>query len=187
MELPATDWLELRVAELFRVWRVPPGPAVSVGWNPRLQTTAGRAFAAENRIELNPELLGDWPDEIPAILGHEAAHLAAHRLFGPRVAAHGRHWRALMRLVGLPPEIAHDMPVRTVARRRRRSFLYLRICDRCGERRVARVVRYGVCRCGANDRYLVLRAAASAQGLAMLHAMSLSDVQRRCIMPDQDR
>jgi predicted SprT family Zn-dependent metalloprotease len=186
VELPATDWLELRVAELFRVWRVPSGPAVSVGWNPRLQTTAGRAFAAENRIELNPELLGDWPDEIPAILGHEAAHVAAHRLFGPRVAAHGRHWRALMRLVGLPPEIAHDMPVRTAARRRR-SFLYLRICARCGERRVARVVRDGVCRCGANDRYLVLRAAASAQGLAMLRAMSLSEVRRRCIMPGQDR
>lgn len=174
--LPPRDELEDRVDELFRLWRVPPGPRVRVDWNERLRTTAGRAFGGE-RIELNPELLGDSPDALRTVLVHEAAHVAAVRLFGPRVAAHGRHWRGLMRLAGLPPDITHDLPVRRD--RRRRRWLYLRLCDPCGARRIARAVRYDACRCGRSERFLVLRAAETAMGLAALRAMTLAEARKR--------
>lgn len=179
--LPPTDELERRVAEQLRSWRVPPGEPVRVTWNARLSTTAGRAFVAEHRIELNPALLVDWPDELPKILVHEAAHIAAHRLFGAAVAAHGRHWRGLMALAGLPPEVSHDLPVRGAARRRR-GYFYLRVCDACGGRRIARTVRYGACGCGVADRFLVLRTGAAPAGWSLLSGMPLSEVRRRCIM-----
>lgn len=109
--LPSIALLEQRTAQLMELWRVPPGPLVRVSWNQRLTTTAGRAFCAEQRLELNPTLLAGHPAEIPGVLVHEAAHLAAHRLFGQGVAAHGRHWRGLMRIAGEEPTISHDLPV----------------------------------------------------------------------------
>lgn len=178
-ELPSIADLERRVVGLFAHWRVPPGPAVTVHWNRRLTTTAGRAFGGDGRIELNPSLLADTPGQLAVVLVHEAAHIAAHRLFGPSVAAHGRHWRGLMRLAGLPPEVTHDLPV-PAPRRRRRSHVYLRVCDACGDRRIARVVRYTPCRCGAAERFLVLRAPANVGGLSALRAMPLQEVRRRC-------
>lgn len=175
--LPDPAELERRVAELFAFWRVPPGAPVVVAWNARLRTTAGRALLDAGRIELNPALLTASPAAIPTVLVHEAAHLAVVRLFGPRVPAHGRHWRALMRLCGLPPAITHDLPLR---RRRRRSWLFLRLCDACGARRIGRAVRYGSCACGALDRYLVVRAAAGPNGLAALRGLSPAEVRRHC-------
>lgn len=110
---------------------------------------------------------------------HEAAHVAASRLFGARTPAHGRHWRALMAHAGLPPEPCHRLEVQGL---RRRRFLYLRVCDACGRRAIGRSVRYPTCRCGAGDRYLVMRAAASRAGLQALQRLSLPDLRRQCIM-----
>ena len=177
--LPELEALERRVAELLTIWRVPPGAPVAVSWNARLRTTAGRAFMEEGRIELNPSLLEAEPQEIPAVVVHEAAHVAVYRMFGPRVAPHGRQWRALMRLAGLPPEVTHDLPVRRSTRNSSR-WQYLRICDACGDRRLGRSVRYGPCACGVEDRYLVLRAAAGPRGLAALRATSIDEARRRC-------
>jgi len=177
--LPEPAALERRVTELLTIWRVPPGPAVSVCWNGRLRTTAGRAFMEDGRIELNPTLLLAQPDEIPVVVVHEAAHVAVYRMFGPRVPPHGRHWRALMRLAGLPPDVTHDLPVRRMGRRSRK-WLFLRVCNACGDRRIGRSVHYGSCACGAEDRYLIVRTAAGQRGLAALRAMSPDAVRRRC-------
>lgn len=179
--LPPLDQLEQRALELLELWRVPPGPPVRVTWNSRLTTTAGRAFPTEHRVELNPQLLTTHPDQVEPILVHETAHVAAHRLFGPGVAAHGRHWRGLMRIAGHAPEVSHDLPVPRVSRRSRR-YLYLRVCDACGARMIARSVHYAACACGQADRFLVLRTSAVPQGLALLRSMSLSEVRQRCIM-----
>jgi predicted SprT family Zn-dependent metalloprotease len=177
--LPEVQQLERRVAELLRLWRVPPGPGVSVGWNDRLRTTAGRAFMSEGRIELNPTLLAPVPDEIDVVLVHEAAHVAVWRLFGGGVPAHGRHWRALMRLAGLPPDVTHDLPIPRTANRPRR-WLFLRLCLACGDRRIGRSVRYGMCECGVSDDYAVLRSTAGPVGLATLQGLSDADVRAQC-------
>ncbi len=178
--LPTPDLLEARVVEMFALWRVPLGAPVVVSWNSRLRSTAGRAFYREGRIELNPALLERSPDQIDTVLVHEAAHVAAHRLFGSRCPAHGRHWRGLMRLAGLPPDVTHALPVPLGQRSRRRERIYLRVCDACGGRRIARIVRYDACACGAVRRFFVLRAPATAGGLDALRNMSLAEARERC-------
>lgn len=176
--LPVPAELERRVAALLQQWRVPE-TGVRVAWNRRLTTTAGRAFLRGARIELNPTLLARAPDQLPVVLAHEAAHIAAFRLFGPKVAAHGRHWRSLMRLAGHEPSITHDIPVDGRRGRRRRSrYLYLRVCEDCGDRQIAAAVRYGRChRCEVRDGYLVVKAPATAAGRAALERLSLDEVR----------
>lgn len=178
MTLPTAAELELQAQNLFGLWRV-PDTAVRVVWNDRLTTTAGRAFLKLGQIELNPRLLERSPEEVPRVLAHETAHLAAFRLFGANIPAHGRHWRSLMRLAGLPPEVTHQMPVHGL-RRRQRRYVYLRVCDACGDRRVDTAVRYGRCHgCDARDSFLVMKAPASAAGRRALENLSLAEVRAR--------
>lgn len=178
MQLPEPRELERIAQDWLRQWRV-ADTAVAVRWNPRLRTSAGRAFHQQGRIELNPHLLVRHPEQLETVLVHETAHVAATRLFGPRTPAHGRHWRALMVHAGLPPEPCHQLEV---AQLRRRAYLYLRVCDACGSRCIARSVRYPRCRCGAGEHYLVMRAQADRAGLQLLRSLSLPELRRRCIM-----
>lgn len=175
--LPAAEELERRAAVLLAQWRVAE-TAVRVQWNRRLSTTAGRAFLRGARIELNPRLLARAPDQVPVVLAHEAAHIAAFRLFGPNIPAHGRHWRSLMRLAGHQPEITHKIPVDRPKTSRRRRFFYLRVCEACGDRQVAAAVRYGRCHgCSARESYLVVKAPANAAGRRALERLSLAEVK----------
>jgi predicted SprT family Zn-dependent metalloprotease len=176
--LPDAAELERRAADLLAQWRVHDTKLVVV-WNERLTTTAGRAFQRNGRIELNPTLLARAPDQVPVVLVHEAAHIAAFRLFGAGIPAHGRHWRSLMRLAGHPPEITHRIPVRGIRKaRRRRRYLYLRVCEQCGDRAMLDALRYGRCQgCSARDSFLVMKAPASAAGRNALARMSLADVR----------
>jgi predicted SprT family Zn-dependent metalloprotease len=179
--LPAADELQRRAAELLAGWRV-RDTAVLVQWNERLTTTAGRAFLRGGRIELNPVLLGRAPDQLPMVLTHEAAHIAAFRLFGANIQPHGRHWRSLMRLAGHEPAVTHDIPVddlRPAAKaRRRRRYVYLRVCERCGDRQLQPAPRYGRCvGCEARDSFLVMKAPATAAGEAALSRLTLADVR----------
>ncbi|MBM4060939.1 MAG: SprT family zinc-dependent metalloprotease [Planctomycetes bacterium] len=115
MTLPAAAELTQRAAAMLAGWRV-LDQAVRVVWNDRLTTTAGRAFLKRGQIELNPGLLARAPEKLDRVLAHEAAHVAAFRLFGPNIPAHGRHWRSLMRLAGHAPEVTHDIPVHGLRR-----------------------------------------------------------------------
>lgn len=179
MSLPTVDELRKRTDELFSLWRV-PDRAVDVAWNGRLRTCAGRAFVEHGRIELNPNVLGPVPEEVDGVLVHEAAHVAVWRLFGAAGQAHGRHWRALMRLAGQAPEVTHELAI-PKRRRARRRFSYLRICDACGDRRIMESVRYGRCHgCSRRDSYLVLRAPGTRAGRAALERVSLVDARERC-------
>jgi len=182
--LPPVAELERRAADLFAAWRV-LDTKVTVEWNERLTTTAGRAFVRKGHIELNPTLLARAPDQVDVVLVHEAAHIAAYRLFGGNIPHHGRHWRGLMRLAGLPPDVTHDIPVDDlVARRpaakgrRRRASWYLRVCEACGDRVIAAAVRYGRCGgCDSRDSFLVMKAPATEAGKAALERMSFDQVR----------
>lgn len=178
--MPTPEALQQQVSELLKRWRVPDDQVV-VTWNRRLSTTAGRAFVRGGRIELNPRLLADAPEQIEAVLTHEAAHVAAYRLFGEHVAAHGRHWRSLMRLAGQRPDVTHKMPVEHLRRQqrpRRRRYLYLRMCGSCGQRDVLESVRYGRCRgCSSRDHYLVVKTVATAAGRQALSRLSDGEVR----------
>lgn len=175
--LPTPEQLQERAAELFVTWRV-PDTSVEIQWNGRLSTTAGRAFVRGGRIELNPRLLAQSPDYIDTVLAHEAAHVAAFRLFGKHIRAHGRQWRSLMRLAGQEPNVTHKLPVDDIRRRRRSRYWYLRMCGGCGSRSVAEQVRYGRCAsCSRRDDYMVVKTKATAAGRRALLRMSDADVR----------
>jgi len=112
--------------EAFALWRVSAmRKDFRWSWNPRLRTTAGRAFLKERRIELNPLLLARHPEVVRTVVIHEFAHLVAHRM-SSREPGHGPTWRALMHAAGLPARASHTLPVadlRRPRRRRRRRFL----------------------------------------------------------------
>lgn len=107
---------------------------VSVVWNPRMRTAAGRAFYEAGRIELNPELLKltdvDPVSEIDRTLKHELAHLVAHhRVRGKRIPPHGSEWQRACIELGIPDEArCHSLPFQP--RHIRRKLLY--ICPSCG-------------------------------------------------------
>jgi len=178
-DLPSPDALQERCAQLFEQWGV-SDTGVEVRWNGRLSTTAGRAFVRRGCIELNPRLLARVPGEVEGVLVHEAAHVAAYRLFGDRVPAHGRQWRALVRHAGQEPKVTHRLPVDGLRRRRspKVRYLYLRMCGACADRVVTEQVRYGRCpRCARRDDYLVVKTRASAAGRRALHRMTETDVR----------
>ena len=178
-DLPTPEQLQRRCAELFELWQV-LDKDIEVVWNARLATTAGRAYVRRGSIELNPRLLARVPDEIDGVLVHEAAHVAAFRLFGGNIPAHGRHWRALMRHAGQEPNVTHKLPVDDLRRRRkaRAQYLYLRLCDACGDLAVVEQVRYGRCPgCSRRDDYLVVKTRASAAGRRALEQMTATDVR----------
>jgi SprT protein len=118
---------------------------LSVVWNRRMRSTAGRAFWPEGRIELNPRLLDFAPDEVRNTMLHELAHLLAYAKAGRRrIKAHGVEWRQACRELGIPNESAtHSLPLPT--REMARKWRYT--CPACQEsiERVRKMKRYAGC------------------------------------------
>ena len=115
-----------------------------VGWNPRLRSTAGRAWLEDSWIELNPLLIKHGEKEVRLTLLHELAHLVAHERHGRRIAPHGLEWQRACADLGIPgAPVTHrlDLPRRKVARR------YYYECPSCGAgmRRVRRMKREAAC------------------------------------------
>jgi len=118
---------------------------ISVVWNSRMRTTAGRAFWPEGKIELNPKLNEVVPGEVRATLLHELAHLVAYARAGRRrIKAHGSEWQQACADLGIPGERAtHSLPL--PGRTMRRKWRYT--CPACGEGfdRVRRMKRNAGC------------------------------------------
>jgi SprT protein len=134
---------------------------VKVSWNPRMRTAAGRAFAREWTIELNPRLQ-DLPEEsrgaeLRNTFLHELAHLVAFARVGRRrIAPHGPEWRQACRDLGIPGENrchALDFEPRRLARK------YAYECPACDavilrvRRLRRRVACFPCCRKHAGGRY----------------------------------
>ena len=104
---------------------------LTVIWNPRMRTTAGRAFWPDGKIELNPKLQEIAPDEVRGTLLHELAHLVAYARAGRRrISAHGPEWRLACADLGIPGERAtHSLPL--PGRTMRKKWRYT--CPGCGE------------------------------------------------------
>ena len=102
---------------------------VVVVWNPRMRSTAGRAWLLELQIEMNPRLQSLDPQHIQVILRHELAHLvAAQRNKGKRISPHGAEWRRACADLGIPGEKAcHRLPLPA----RKQKIRYLYHCPQC--------------------------------------------------------
>ena len=122
--------LEARARELLRPIAPKLSHLISVGWNPRLKTTAGVAIAARWEIWLNPALKQISEVEIDRTLTHELAHLIAqHRHGTRRISPHGTEWRQACRDLGIPDEgRTHQLPFEN-RRMKRRYRLH---CPKCG-------------------------------------------------------
>lgn len=102
---------------------------VSVFWNARMQTTAGRAWWPDRSIELNPKLRDCEPKELWRTLKHELAHLVAYERCGRRhIDPHGPEWESACVDLGIPGEQPyHTLPFKR--RRMKRKLAY--VCPNC--------------------------------------------------------
>ena len=118
---------------------------VAVQWNPRMRTTAGRAFWPCARIEMNPKLQELATEEVQSTLLHELAHLVAYARAGRRrIKAHGAEWQQACADLGIPGERAtHSLPL--PGRTMTRNWRYA--CPVCGEGfdRVRKMKRRAAC------------------------------------------
>lgn len=103
--------------------------AVRVSWNPRMVTTAGRAFWPLRAIELNPRLRGFASEEMWNTLKHELAHLVAYeRNRRRKIAPHGTEWRLACAELGIAGEtVFHELPFP----RRKRQPKHAYQCPHC--------------------------------------------------------
>ncbi|MFP4105324.1 MAG: SprT-like domain-containing protein [Phycisphaerae bacterium] len=168
--LPHGDVLCRLVDRIGEAWGIDRfSTRVRAEYNYRLRTTLGRAFLKEDRVELNPRLLTENPDQFVPTLAHELAHLVVHHRHGPVAKPHGTQFRYLMQQLGLSSKATHKVPVGHLKQKRRR-YLYLHRCETCGVSFIARSIRRNVyCRqCGPGMRWRVLRAPATRQGAMAL-------------------
>ncbi len=102
---------------------------VRVVWNPRMQTTAGRACWPERLIEINPKLKDLSEAQVWRTLKHEFAHLLAFERCGRRqIDPHGVEWQKACIELGIPDESArHSLPLK--GRRIKRKYIY--VCPSC--------------------------------------------------------
>ncbi|MFV1996275.1 MAG: SprT-like domain-containing protein, partial [Verrucomicrobiales bacterium] len=119
---------------------------VEVCWNRRLVSSAGLADFRAERIELNPRLRGQSPEDTMRTLKHELAHLVAHARAGRRrIRPHGAQWRRACAELGIAGEKAsHSLPL-APHRRMRARWSYS--CPCCGEilERVRRMRHISAC------------------------------------------
>ena len=102
---------------------------VKVKWNPRMRSTAGRAYYQHFEIELNPKLIEISEEELHRTFLHELAHLVARvRTFPRRIAPHGVEWQLACCDLGIPGEKAtHNLPLPSSSQARK----WLYTCPHC--------------------------------------------------------
>ena len=107
------------------------GRKVVVFWNPRMQTTAGRAWWPDRKIELNPKLKECEPDQVWRTLKHELAHLVAYERYSRRrIDPHGPEWQHACAELGIAGEAPfHNLPFK----RRRMMRKHAYVCSNCFE------------------------------------------------------
>jgi SprT protein len=130
---------------------------ISVSWNPRMRTTAGRAWWPDRRIELNPKLKEYDLDEVWRTLKHELAHLVAYERNGRRrIDPHGLEWQVACDDLGIPGERPyHNLPFKRRQMQRKHAY----VCSNCSAaiKRVRPIKRpvacYDCCRKFNNGAY----------------------------------
>lgn len=118
---------------------------ITVVWQPRLRSTAGRASYHQNLVEINPRLKEIGTDEVHRTLWHEVAHLVAYqRNRRRRIAPHGSEWQKACTDLGIPGESAtHRLPL--PSRKIKRQLVYT--CPSCKAEihRVRKMKRTSAC------------------------------------------
>jgi len=99
---------------------------LSISWNPRMRSAAGRAKLQAWTIEINPKLIPFGEQEVYTTVLHELAHLVAWRRHQHR--GHGLAWRQACADLGIPDEsVTHQLPL--PRRQQRKNYRYK--CETC--------------------------------------------------------
>ena len=99
---------------------------IEIRVNPRMRTTAGRAWHVFRRIDLNPHLFWEHPEELRDTVLHEVAHLLA----GPR-KGHGAEWKRICLKIGARPTRCPDMATAKALYRPQKRHAVR--CSACGQ------------------------------------------------------
>ena len=78
---------------------------ITVEFSSRMTRSLGRCYPERNLIRIAQFVLEDSDALVQEVLCHEAAHLAAHHLYGSSIRPHGPEWKALMLAAGYPPSV----------------------------------------------------------------------------------
>lgn len=138
-QLPAehSDWLTAWAA----LWSLPDLPSrIHLAYSLRLRRALGRCTPRTGSIRLNLALHDTGIEILREVICHEAAHIAAWALHGPKTRAHGSEWKALMRLAGYEPRARWAKPLPNTDHRshRHNSQVFIHSCPICGARWAAR-------------------------------------------------
>lgn len=132
---------------------------VTVRWNARLRSTAGRAYPRKWLVELNPHIRA-YPGETSRTLRHELAHLlvawnveapggtSRRRVRGRRLAIHGPEWKRACALLGIDGEERCHQLALAAPRRLARPYAYECPACRVVLRRVRPIKRGRMLACG---------------------------------------
>ena len=133
---------------------------IKVEWNPRLTSTAGRAWRRTHNIELATKILPYVGTKgLKRTVVHELAHLFVWHKWGHKASAHGREWKGTTLAWGADPSRTHkyfEIPAVCVALGRTVAS-----CSVCGRKvgvskRTASRIKYRRCNnlCGATLRVM---------------------------------
>lgn len=89
--------------------------SVIIQFKKNMGITAGLAYSGKLRIVLNEDLfLTNQKDFFEDIIPHECCHIAQYVLYPEEEVSHGKHWKELMKALGLKPSAYHDLDVSAV-------------------------------------------------------------------------
>ena len=139
---PSTSSSELRkrLSQLFELWGVTElSEEATVEFSTRMTRSLGRCYPMRSLIRIAARLRDEPPAILDEVLCHEAAHLAAFRLYGPTAKPHGREWQDLVRKAGFPPATRLRVEAgSSLAPQRKNAVNYEHRCPICQASRVAR-------------------------------------------------
>ena len=93
--------------------------------------TAGKAYCLQNRVSFNRILFEENVDHfIQQTVAHEVAHIVTRIVYGPRVRSHGREWKTVMMLFGIPADRCHDYDTTNSQVKIKNKYEY--VCKDCG-------------------------------------------------------
>lgn len=82
-------------------------PKITVEFSSRMTRSLGRCYPDRNLIRIAQFVLDKSDALVQEVLCHEAAHIAAHHLYGSSIRPHGPEWKALMQEAGFPPSVRY--------------------------------------------------------------------------------
>ena len=86
-------------------------PEISVEFSSRMSRSLGRCYPDRKLIRIAHFVLEESDALVQEVLCHEAAHVAAHYLYGSSIRPHGPEWKALMQQAGFPPSVRYGREI----------------------------------------------------------------------------